>query len=112
MKKTSGRYKVRRRVFGNPDRPRLCVNISLRYIFLQLIDDVHSVTVLSVFSKSLKDKGVVSANMKSAMLLGEIFGNQIKEHGISKIVYDRRQKVYMGVLKSIADGLRKSDIVF
>ena len=114
LRKRSNRYKNRRRVFGVSERPRLCVNVSLRYIFLQLIDDVCSKTILSVLGKSLKDGdgNVLSSNMKSAFILGEVFGRRIKDYGVLKIVYDRRQKVYTGVLKSIADGLRQSGIVF
>lgn len=118
LKKELGRIKrhgkIRKRIFGTVERPRLTVHRSLKNIYVQVVDDMESKTLLS-FSTADKDfltqkpkQGKVSAAEK----LGEFFGQRLKEKGIHKIAFDRGGYLYHGRIKALADSLRKAGIEF
>lgn len=102
--------RIRKKVSGSPERPRLTVFKSNRYIYAQIIDDVAQKTLLS--ASSLKEgKG---ANKKSAALVGESIATKALQSSqkIEKVIFDRNGYRYHGVIKEIADAARKAGLQF
>jgi len=108
--------RIRKRVFGTTERPRLAFFKSLHYIYAQLIDDTQGVTLLSASSiePSFKDsfKEGSLKNKVAAKKLGEICGKRIQEKGLTNIVFDRGGFQYHGVVKEFADAVRKEGVNF
>ncbi len=106
--------RVRRKVSGTADRPRLNVYRSLNNIYAQLIDDVNGVTLASA---STLDKDVVAniegKNKKeAAFVVGETIAKLAKKKGIKSVVFDRAGYLYTGRVQSLADGARKAGLEF
>lgn len=104
--------RVRAKIIGTSERPRVSVFKSNRHIFVQFIDDVLGKTILSskVVSKSKRkskgDKTEISGK------IGEMLADKAKETGIAEVVFDRGGHTYHGRIKALADGLRKGGIKF
>ncbi|HXK40932.1 MAG TPA: 50S ribosomal protein L18 [Candidatus Paceibacterota bacterium] len=114
--------RVRAKVYGTAEKPRVSVFKSNRNVFAQFIDDEAGKTVLS--SKVVSDKksktsakggpasgGKINKTEK-AMKIGETLAEQAKEAGIKEVVFDRGGFKYHGRIKAVADGLRKGGIKF
>ncbi len=107
------KWRIRKRITGNQERPRVSVFRSSKHIYLQLIDDVKQVTLLSVNSKQ---KDVISqlkgssGNKETAHLVGKLFGEKVKEQGYSNIVFDRNGFRYHGRVQATAEGIREAGI--
>ncbi len=98
--------RVRSKIFGTADRPRVALFKSNRYLYAQAIDDSKAVTLASVDGKKLGQR----ANITSATEVAKVFADTLKEKGIEKIVFDRRGNDYHGVVAAFADGLRNNGI--
>ena len=109
------RRRIRNRVQGTPERPRLAVHKSLRYIYAQVIDDLNSRT-LAQASSAEKDLAKVlkgsTGNAEAARKVGEAVAERAKEQGIEKVVFDRGGAIYHGKVKALADGARAKGLVF
>lgn len=107
--------RVRKKVFGTPEKPRLCVHRSLNHIYAQLVDDTSHRTVLAVSTlhddvrKKFKDSMKKSDQSKMA---GLILAEKAKKLGIEKTVFDRAGYKYHGRVKSLADGAREGGLSF
>lgn len=101
-KRTSRRKRIRAKISGSPARPRLSVFRSHTALSVQVIDDVNQVTLFG-----LRVKGV---NIASAQKLGAEVGSKAKETGITRVVFDRGGYQYHGVVKALADAVRKEGI--
>ncbi|MEP7347696.1 MAG: 50S ribosomal protein L18 [Gemmatimonadaceae bacterium] len=99
--------RVRKRVTGTPERPRLVINRSLKHISAQLVDDVAQRTLMTVVDAALTGKKVV----KSAEV-GRRLAARAKDAGISKVVFDRAGYRYHGRVKALADGAREGGLEF
>ena len=99
--------RVRAKIFGTTEVPRLAIFKSNRAIYAQAINDVNSVTLASVDGKKLG----LGANKESATKVGAAFAEVLKSKGIEKVVFDRRGNKYHGVVAAFADGLRDNGIV-
>ncbi|MBA3727051.1 MAG: 50S ribosomal protein L18 [Armatimonadetes bacterium] len=104
--------RIRKRVEGSADRPRLAVFRSLKQISVQLIDDSQGVTVASASSleKALDSK--VGGNRKGAENVGQLIAERAKEKGIAKVVFDRGGFRYAGRVAVLADAARKAGLEF
>jgi len=106
--------RVRRKVTGTADRPRLCVFRSSKHIYAQIIDDTQGVTVASA---STRDKSVVdglayTGNVEAAKAVGEKIAQNAQEKGIRNVVFDRNGFVYHGRVKTVADAAREAGLDF
>ncbi|MGC9518370.1 MAG: 50S ribosomal protein L18 [Desulfuromonadaceae bacterium] len=106
--------RVRRKVTGTADRPRLCVFRSSKHIYAQIIDDTQGVTVASA---STRDKSVVdglayTGNVEAAKAVGEKIAQNAQEKGIKNVVFDRNGFVYHGRVKTVADAAREAGLDF
>ena len=105
--------RIRKKITGTKERPRLSVFRSLKNIYAQLIDDENNTTILtcSTQKKELKEK-VKSNNMNSAALLGESLAKGAKDKGIEEVVFDRGGYLYHGRIKAVAEAARKGGLKF
>lgn len=108
-KRIRRQIRVRSKIQGDAQRPRLSVHRSLRYISAQLIDDVAGKTLVSAHQKDLKGKMTKS---QAAAELGKQFAENAKKAGISQVVFDRRAYKYHGRVKAFADAAREGGLVF
>ena len=113
LKRIRRHRRIRKRIIGTPERPRLCVHRGLANIEAQLIDDLSEKTLLSVSSadKQLKQKAVYGGNVKAAKLLGEILAQKAKDKGITKAVFDRGGFLYHGRVRALAESAREHGLV-
>jgi large subunit ribosomal protein L18 len=104
--------RIRRKVNGTAERPRLAVFRSLKHIYAQLIDDRAQRTLLSASSHekntSVKDGG----NLGGAKEVGKLVAERAKAHGIDKVVFDRGGYLYHGRVKALADAAREAGLEF
>ncbi len=106
------RFRIRKKVAGSAQKPRLSVFRSNRDIYVQLIDDVNSVTLASASSRD-KDIAAQSANkVDKSKMVGEAIARKAKELGIETVVFDRGGNLYHGRVKSVADGAREGGLQF
>lgn len=110
--------RIRKKIFGTPDKPRVCVYKSLRYLYVQAIDDINGRTLVSAstlekeFREKYGNNSYNIKNLKVARILGNIFGERLKEKKIERIVFDRSGYPYHGRVKEIAEGIREKGILF
>ncbi|MEK7817247.1 MAG: 50S ribosomal protein L18 [Actinomycetota bacterium] len=102
--------RVRRRVFGTPDMPRLAVFRSNREIYAQVIDDLAGATLVSASSAEVKDSGLKKSEV--AVKVGEILAGKAKEKKIGQVVFDRGGYLFHGRVRALAEGARKGGIKF
>lgn len=103
--------RIRKRVSGTTERPRLNVFRSLNNLYVQAIDDAKGHTLAAISTRSLSAKQT-GGNVKAAEALGAKFAEVLKEKGFKKIVFDRGGYLYHGRVKALADSLRKNGISF
>ena len=98
--------RVRGKISGTPERPRVALFKSNRHLYAQAIDDVNGVTLASVDGRKLGEK----ANKESAQKVAKVFAETLKSKNIDKVVYDRRGNLYHGVVATFAETLRENGI--
>ena len=103
--------RVRAKISGTAAKPRLCVYRSLKNIYVQIIDDVAGVTLVSA---STLEKGFdgYGGNKEAAKKLGAVIAEKAKAKGIEEVVFDRGGYLYHGRIKELADGARESGLKF
>ncbi len=113
--------RVRKKIFGYPERPRVSVFRSNKHIYAQIINDVEGHTLVALSSLSpevrtkveeLKSKGEIKGKVDVARLVGRILAEKAKEKGITKVVFDRNGYKYHGRVKALAEGLREGGLEF
>ena len=106
--------RVRRKVFGTPQRPRLCVFRSSNNIYAQIIDDTNRVTLVAASSLDEAVKGSVNhtGNKEAAKMVGEMVAKKAVEKGITEVVFDRGGYIYHGRIKELAEGAREAGLKF
>lgn len=112
---TRRHLRVRRKVAGTAERPRLYVRKSLKHLYVQLIDDspANGSRTLAIFTTHSKDNaGKHMCNIKHAGELGKRVGEELKNRGIEQIVFDRGGYRYHGAVKALADAVRQAEIRF
>lgn len=102
--------RVRRRIQGSSECPRLTVFRSNRGIYAQVIDDLEGRTLATASSTEIKESGLRKS--EAAMKVGELLAGKIKEQKIDRIVFDRGSYQYHGRVKALAEGVRKGGIQF
>ena len=106
-------WRIRKKVSGTAERPRLCVSFTNKHIYAQAIDDEAGKSLLSVSSLGKEMKGEnLSANRESAVRIGKAFAEKAKAAGISSVVFDRHGRPYHGRVKEFAEAVREGGIDF
>ena len=106
--------RIRNKISGTAERPRLCVYRSLKHIYAQLIDDRggHTLVGASSLSPELRETLAYGGNMAAAKAVGKLVARKAKEHNITKVVFDRAGYKYHGRLAALANEVREAGIEF
>ncbi|MGQ9837591.1 MAG: 50S ribosomal protein L18 [Cyanobacteriota bacterium] len=108
--------RIRRKVFGTPERPRLAVFRSHQHIYAQVIDDVaqHTLASASTLDTELREKlgAISSATREAATLVGRSVAERALRAGISRVVFDRGGKLYHGRIQALAEAAREAGLEF
>ena len=105
------RERIRAKVTGTADRPRLAVFKSLKHIYAQVIDDATGKTIASASSLD-KDSATKGANKAAAKAVGALIAKKAKDKGITRVVFDRGGYLYHGNVKALADAARENGLEF
>ena len=106
--------RVRKKVNGSAERPRLNVYRSLRHIYAQLIDDNNGITLVSASTLDMDLRGRLEAagNKEAARQVGELLAKRAVEKGITEVVFDRGGYLYHGRVRALAEGARSQGLKF
>lgn len=104
--------RVRKKVFGTPERPRLSVYRSEKNIYAQIIDDVNAVTLVAASSLDKTFDAKNGSNKEAAKIVGELVAKKAIEKGITEVVFDRGGYIYHGRVESLATGAREAGLKF
>ena len=108
-------WRIRKKVVGTPDKPRMYVCRTLRYMYVQIIDDLNNKTLITCgtnskdFKSKYKDQ---KNNIKTASILGELVAEKVLAKGVKKVVFDRSGYKYHGRVKALAESARKKGLKF
>jgi len=102
--------RVRSKIKGTADCPRLTVRRSLKHIYVQVIDDVAGKTLTAVSDSEMETKNL--SKLEVAALIGKTVAEKAKAKGIASVVFDRRDKRYHGMIKAVAEGAREGGLKF
>jgi large subunit ribosomal protein L18 len=108
------RKRIRKKISGTPERPRVLVTRTNRYLYVQAIDDINGrvLSSASTLEKSFREKNKSFKNLDAAKALGEVVADRLKSKKIKTIVFDRGISPYHGRIKNLADAMRKGGLVF
>ena len=111
------KFRIRKKMAGTSDKPRLSVFRSVSHIYVQVIDDRTGQTVASASSIDAKvqgqmPKGVAGGNLKGAEAIGKVIAERSIEKGIKRVVFDRSGFLYHGRIRAVADAARKAGLEF
>jgi large subunit ribosomal protein L18 len=108
------KLRIRRKISGTPERPRLSVFRSLKHIYAQVVDDVAGATLAhsSTLAKDVKPQSDDANKSDAAKIVGKAIAAQLKAKGITKVVFDRNGYLYHGRIKALAEGAREGGLEF
>ena len=101
--------RVRKKIFGTADRPRLRVTRTLKHIYAQLIDDTSGHTLAAASSVDLKISG---GNIEAAQAVGKALGERAREKNIEQVSFDRGGRLYHGRVQALAEAAREAGLQF
>jgi large subunit ribosomal protein L18 len=105
--------RIRKKVMGSAERPRLNVYRSLNHLYVQLIDDHKGATLVSASSaEGKKGEKRTGGNVAAAKQVGKTIAERAKQKGITKVVFDRGGYIYHGRVKALADAAREAGLQF
>jgi len=104
------KYRIRKRLSGSGERPRMTVYRSNKQIYVQLVDDVSGQTLVSASSKEKEIASQKVNKIDQAKLVGQSLAAKAKDKGIESVVFDRNGYLYHGRVKNLADAARKSGL--
>jgi large subunit ribosomal protein L18 len=106
--------RIREKITGTPNRPRLCVYRSSKYLYAQIVDDSQGKTLAaaSTAEKSILGDLKNAGNIQASKLVGKAIAERAKAKGIESVVFDRGGYLYHGRIKAIAEAARESGLKF
>lgn len=105
--------RIRKKLLGTSERPRLNVYRSLNHIYVQVVDDLHGQTLVSASTaEGKKGERRTGGNVASAKAIGKTIAERAKAKGIEKVVFDRGGYLYHGRIKAVADAAREGGLKF
>ena len=111
-KRQKVRYKIRKRISGSNDTPRLAVFRSNKEIYAQIVDDSNSKTIVAASSKDKDLKLKTTNKIEVSKIVGDSIGKKAVKAGIKEVSFDRNGYLYHGRVKSLADGAREAGLNF
>jgi large subunit ribosomal protein L18 len=114
QKRIERHNRIRNKITGTPERPRLNIFKSSKHIYAQVIDDATGTTLVSASTqdKELREKVAELTKQEAAKLVGKTVGERAKEKDINAVVFDRGGYLYHGRVKLLAEGARESGLEF
>ena len=111
------RYRIRRRVSGTENRPRLTIFRSVAHMYVQVVDDMSGRTIASASTVEPTVKGALAknstgGNIEGAKAIGRTIAQRLIEKGVKRVVFDRNGFLYHGRVKAVADGAREGGLEF
>jgi large subunit ribosomal protein L18 len=111
------KYRIRKRVEGTPERPRLTVFRSVAHIYVQVVDDAKGQTIAAASTVEPSLKGALSkdakgGNVAGAKAIGKAIAERLLEKGVKQVVFDRNGFLYHGRVKAVADAAREAGLEF
>jgi large subunit ribosomal protein L18 len=105
--------RIRKKMQGTAERPRLNVYRSLNHIYVQVIDDLHGRTLVSASTaEGKKESRTTGGNVASAKAVGKTIAERAKAKGVTKVVFDRGGYIYHGRVKAVAEAAREAGLKF
>ena len=106
--------RVRSKVSGTPERPRMAVSRSLKNIYVQLIDDSKGMTLVGVSSlaPAIRSMKIEGGKKGAAKAVGKVIAEKAREKGITSVVFDRSGNLFHGRVKAVAEGAREGGLQF
>ncbi len=113
-KRLKRRIRIRKKITGTAEKPRLTVYRSLKYIYAQIIDDEksHTLVAASSLEKELKEGIKSTRDIGAAKAVGELIAKRALERGVKEVVFDRNGYKYHGRVKALADAAREAGLKF
>jgi len=107
-------WRIRKKISGTKERPRMSVRFTSEHIYVQFIDDIARATVAatSTRSKAIADRDKLAANVVSAKKIGTLAAEAAKSKGITSVVFDRSGSRFHGKVKALADAAREGGLKF
>lgn len=108
------KQRIRKKINGNTERPRLCVFRSARHIYAQIVDDSTGRTLAAAGSldTNIKNQTDLKGKLTVATLVGKQVGERAIKEGIKKVVFDRNGFLYHGRVKAVSEGAREAGLIF
>jgi large subunit ribosomal protein L18 len=111
------RYRIRRRVSGTVERPRLTIFRSVSHMYVQVVDDASGKTIASASTVEPSVKGALAkkatgGNVAGAKAIGKTIAERLIEKGVKRVVFDRNGFLYHGRVKAVADAAREAGLEF
>ena len=111
------KYRIRKRVQGTEERPRLTIFRSVAHVYVQVVDDMSGRTIASASTvepsvKGALGKGVSGGNVAGARAIGKTIAERLLEKGVKRVVFDRNGFLYHGRVKAVADAAREAGLEF
>ena len=111
------KFRIRKRVLGTPERPRLTVFRSVAHIYVQVVDDMKGTTIAAASTLEPSLKGALSkeakgGNVAGAKAIGKAIAERLIEKGVKQVVFDRNGFLYHGRIKAVADAAREAGLEF
>jgi large subunit ribosomal protein L18 len=104
--------RIRRKIQGSQERPRLAVFRSVNHIYAQIIDDSNGVTLVAASSNEPDQRGRTGGNVSEARDVGKLIAERAKAKGINRVVFDRGGYIYHGRVRSLAEAAREAGLEF
>lgn len=109
--------RIRKKIMGTTNRPRLCVKRSLKHMYAQIVDDLSGKSIVQTGSTSKEFLGRIADKKKPsktevARLVGELIAEKAREKGVEKVVFDRKGYAFHGRVKALAEAARKKGLQF
>lgn len=104
--------RIRKKIHGTTERPRLAVFRSLHHIYAQVIDDTKGETITAASTTEADLRGKSGGNVAAAKEVGKLIAERAKEKGINRVVFDRGGYIYHGRVKSLAEAAREAGLEF
>lgn len=109
-------FRVRKKIRGTAERPRLSVRRTLKHIYAQIVDDTSGTTIVQVGSRGKNFASEVSGKTitksETSKIVGELLAEQAKEKGVSTVVFDRKGYLFHGRVKALAEAAREKGLIF
>ena len=111
------KFRIRKRVSGSPERPRLTVFRSVGHMYVQVVDDMTGRTIASASTVEPSVKGALpktatGGNVEGAKAIGKTIAERLLEKGVTRVVFDRNGFLYHGRVKAVADAAREAGLEF